>query len=46
VRSDTDLDDLFKLMHAISMATEHAPDGADQAGRLLGVVIDGLRPHD
>lgn len=46
VRSDTGLDDLFKLMHAISMATEQAPDGAEQADRLLGVVIDGLRPHD
>lgn len=35
-----------KLVHAISVATEHAPDGADQADRLLGVVIDGLRPRD
>jgi AcrR family transcriptional regulator len=43
VRADANLDDLFKLIHGISVATEQAPDGTDQADRLVALVMDGLR---
>jgi AcrR family transcriptional regulator len=43
VRADANLEDLFKLIHGISVATEQAPDGTDQADRLVALVMDGLR---
>jgi AcrR family transcriptional regulator len=43
VRGDVDVADLLKLGHAIALAAEHAPDGPDQADRLLALVMDGLR---
>jgi Transcriptional regulator SbtR-like, C-terminal domain len=38
-----DVADVLKLGHAIALAAEHAPDGPDQADRLLALVMDGLR---
>jgi AcrR family transcriptional regulator len=39
-RSDVTGPDLLRLGHGIAVATEHVPD---EAGRLLTVVLDGLR---
>jgi hypothetical protein len=43
LREDIEVTDVLKLGHAIALAAEHAPDGPDQADRLLGLVMDGLR---
>jgi AcrR family transcriptional regulator len=43
LRGDVEVTDVLKLGHAIALATEHAPDGPDQADRLLALVMDGLR---
>jgi AcrR family transcriptional regulator len=43
VRPDADAGDLMKLVHAISMTTEWAGDDNEQAGRLLALVLDGLK---
>ncbi len=42
VRADADPTDLLRLVHAISLTTEWAPDPG-QADRLLALVLDGLR---
>jgi AcrR family transcriptional regulator len=42
VRSDVDAADVLRLVHAVGMASESAPEDAD---RLLAIVIDGLRPR-
>jgi AcrR family transcriptional regulator len=44
VRTDANVSDLLKLVHGISVVTEHAQDDPGQADRLLSVVLDGLRP--
>jgi AcrR family transcriptional regulator len=41
VRPEVTVADLLRLTHAISVATEHAPETSD---RLLSYVLDGLRP--
>jgi AcrR family transcriptional regulator len=41
VRTDVDATDVLRLVHGIAVASESAPDQAD---RLLGLVLDGLRP--
>jgi hypothetical protein len=43
VRADADVDDLLRLVHAIAVATEQAPDGGE---RLLSLVMDGLRHEE
>jgi AcrR family transcriptional regulator len=43
VRADADVDDLLRLVHAIAVATEQAPDGGE---RLLSLVMDGLRHQE
>jgi AcrR family transcriptional regulator len=43
-RAGTDIDDLIRLVNAIGIATEDAPDRAAQADRLFRLMIDGLRP--
>jgi AcrR family transcriptional regulator len=42
VRSDVDAADVLRLVHAVGMASESAPEDAD---RLLAIVLDGLRPR-
>lgn len=42
-RADLTVPDLLKLIHALSLATEHA--GPDDAERLLSFLLDGVRPH-
>lgn len=45
VRADASASDLLRLVHAISMAIERPPVDDGQADRLLGLVVDGLRPQ-
>jgi AcrR family transcriptional regulator len=42
-RADANAADLMRLVHAISLTTDWAPDDHDQADRLLALVLDGLR---
>ena len=43
VRPDVQARDMIRLVHGVSMVTEAAPADPGQAGRLLGLVLDGLR---
>jgi AcrR family transcriptional regulator len=43
VRTDIDISDLLRLVHAIVVATEHPPSSTAQRERLLALVFDGLR---
>src|SRR4051794_7451279 len=45
LRVDVSSVDLMRLVNGVAQATESLPDRDDQAQRLLGVVIDGLRVH-
>jgi AcrR family transcriptional regulator len=45
VRADASASDLLRLVHAISMAISRPPADDGQADRLLGLVVDGLRPQ-
>ena len=44
VRPDADAKDLIRLVHAVNIATEKAPDPG-QADRMLALILDGLRPQ-
>src|SRR5579863_192384 len=44
VRLDADAMDLIRLVHAVNIATEKAPDPG-QADRMLALILDGLRPQ-
>jgi AcrR family transcriptional regulator len=41
-RPDVTVSDLLRLTHALSVATEHAPE---DTGRLLSFLLDGMRPQ-
>ena len=43
-RVDTDIDDLVRMVNAIGLATEEAPDREAQADRLFALMMDGVRP--
>lgn len=43
LRSDVTADDVLRLLHGIVLATERSPE---QTGRLVGLVLDGLRPRE
>ena len=43
VRADADIDDLLRLVNAIALATEDAPDGAAQAERMFALLMNGVR---
>jgi AcrR family transcriptional regulator len=45
MRADTDIDDLLRMVNAIGLATEDAPDATASADRLFDVLIDGVRIH-
>jgi AcrR family transcriptional regulator len=45
VREDVDAKDLIRLVHAVNIAAQHAPTDPQQTDRLLGLVLDGLRPQ-
>ncbi len=42
VRPDVTPTDLLRLSHAIAVAAQRAADGADQAERLLSLMLDGV----
>jgi AcrR family transcriptional regulator len=44
VRPDADPKDLIRLVHAVNIATEKAPEPG-QADRMLALILDGLRPQ-
>jgi AcrR family transcriptional regulator len=44
VRADVDARDLIRLVHGVNIATQN-PTDPGQAGRLLGLILDGLRPQ-
>lgn len=43
IRPDIDVSSLFRLIQAIAIAVESAPDGSVNAGQLLSIMLDGLR---
>src|SRR5215469_897324 len=45
VRADADARDLIRLVHAVNIATRRAPTDPGQSERLLGLILDGLRPQ-
>jgi AcrR family transcriptional regulator len=45
VREDADARDVIRLVHAINIATQRAPTDPGQTDRLLGFILDGLRPQ-
>ena len=45
VREDADARDLIRLVHAVNLATQRAPADPGQTDRLLGLILDGLRPQ-
>jgi AcrR family transcriptional regulator len=45
VRADADARDLIRLVHAVNLATQRAPTDPGQTDRLLGLILDGLRPQ-
>jgi AcrR family transcriptional regulator len=44
-RTDVNSVDLIRLVHGVSMVTEHAPGDPGQADRMLTLILDGLRPQ-
>jgi AcrR family transcriptional regulator len=45
VRADVNPTDVIRLVHGVSMVTEHAPADPGQADRMLTLILDGLRPQ-
>jgi AcrR family transcriptional regulator len=45
VRPDADGKDLIRLVHAVNIASQSAPSDPGQPERLIGIVLDGLRPQ-
>jgi len=45
VRADADARDLIRLVHAVNIAAHHTPADPGQSDRLLGLILDGLRPQ-
>jgi AcrR family transcriptional regulator len=45
VRADADAKDLVRLVHAVNLAAQYGPADPDQRDRMLGFVLDGLRPQ-
>jgi AcrR family transcriptional regulator len=45
IRPDIDVTTLLRLVNAISITSERAPDRSAQAEQLLSIMLDGLRPQ-
>jgi AcrR family transcriptional regulator len=45
VRADADGRDLIRLVHAVNIAAQHTPTDPGQPDRLIGIILDGLRPQ-
>jgi AcrR family transcriptional regulator len=45
VRTDADPLDVIRLVHAVNIATQRGPTDPGQTDRMLGLILDGLRPQ-
>src|ERR1700735_5679916 len=45
VRPDADGRDLMRLVHAVNIAAQHTPTAPGQRDRLIGIILDGLKPQ-
>jgi AcrR family transcriptional regulator len=45
VRPDADGRDLMRLVHAVNIAAQHTPTDPGQRDRLIGIILDGLKPQ-
>jgi AcrR family transcriptional regulator len=45
VRPDADGRDLIRLVHAVNLAAQHSPTDPGQPARLIGIILDGLKPQ-
>jgi AcrR family transcriptional regulator len=45
VRADVDAKDLIRLVHGVNLAAQYGPADVGQRDRMLGLVLDGLRPQ-
>jgi len=45
VRPDADGRDLIRLVHAVNIAVQHTPTDPGQPDRLIGIILDGLKPQ-
>jgi AcrR family transcriptional regulator len=45
VRKDADPLDVIRLVHAVNIATQRGPTDPGQTDRMLGLILDGLRPQ-
>jgi AcrR family transcriptional regulator len=45
VRADADGRDLIRLVHAVNIAVQHTPTDPGQPDRLIGIILDGLKPQ-
>jgi AcrR family transcriptional regulator len=45
VRADADPLDVIRLVHAVNIATQRGPTDPGQTDRMLGLILDGLRPQ-
>src|SRR6516162_6456544 len=45
VRADADAKDLMRLVHAVNLAAQYGPPDPGARDRLLGLILDGLRPQ-
>ena len=45
VRPDADARDLMRLVHAVNIAAQHTPTDPGQPDRLIGIILDGLKPQ-
>jgi AcrR family transcriptional regulator len=45
VRADVDAKDLIRLVHAVNLAAQYGPADPGQRDRMLGFILDGLRPQ-
>jgi AcrR family transcriptional regulator len=46
MRADLEAAELLRLVHAAVIATEHLPDHAEQARRMLALVMEGVRQRE
>jgi AcrR family transcriptional regulator len=45
VRADANAGDVIRLVHAVNLVGQHAPTDPGQRDRMLGLILDGLRPQ-
>jgi hypothetical protein len=43
IRRDVNVEDIIRLVNAIAITTEDAPDGDAAAERMFTLMVDGLR---